>query len=74
MWLHYISILKGVYLSTTKMMKELEHISCEEWLREVGLFSLKKRRFRWDVISVYTQKEGAKRTETGFFQRCSKSG
>jgi len=56
------------------MMKELEHISCEERLREVGLFSLKKRRFRWDVISVYTQKEGAKRTETGFFQRCSKSG
>lgn len=40
-------------LTTTKLLKHLGHKYHKERLREMWLFSLKKRKLRGDVISLY---------------------
>ena len=57
--------MEKVLRRVMKMIRGLEHLSCEDSLRELGLFSLQKKRLWGELIVAFQYLSGAYKQEGG---------
>ena len=60
-----VDMLEGVQRRVTKMIPSFRNLSYEERLKRLGMFSLRRKRLRADMIEVFKMIQGIDKVNLG---------